>query len=96
MLDTDGNGKRDAYVEPDQPVGPGKDKRIVAGFYGISVSPVDGTVWATSLGFPGSVVHLIPGAHPPETALAGTAHEAVTAQLPASTSPVAELVTGAG
>ena len=69
VLDTDGNGKRDAYVEPNQSVDPAKDKRVVAGFYGISVSPVDGTIWASSLGYPGYVVHLIPGAHPPETAL---------------------------
>ena len=27
MLDTNGNGKRDAYVEPDQPVDPTKDTR---------------------------------------------------------------------
>ena len=27
VLDTNGNGKRDAYVEPDQPVDPTKDKR---------------------------------------------------------------------
>jgi hypothetical protein len=70
VLDINGNGKRDAAVEPNQPVDPAKDKRIVAGFYGVAVSPVDGTVWATSLGFPGAVVHLIPGANPPETALA--------------------------
>jgi hypothetical protein len=70
VLDTNGNGKRDAYAEPKEAVDPAKDKRVVAGFYGVSVSPVDGTVWATSLGFPGSVVHLIPGPNPPETALA--------------------------
>ena len=33
MLDADGNGKRDAAVEPDQPVDPQKDKRIPGGFY---------------------------------------------------------------
>jgi hypothetical protein len=70
ILDTNSNGKRDDYVEPNQPVDPTKDKRVVAGFYGVAVSPVDGTVWATSLGFPGAVVHLIPGPNPPETALA--------------------------
>ena len=53
ILDTNGNGKRDAYVEPDQPVDPTKDKRIVAAFYGVAVSPADGSVWGTSLGFPG-------------------------------------------
>src|SRR5437773_2186039 len=33
ILDTNGNGKRDAYVEPDQPIDPAKDKRISAGLY---------------------------------------------------------------
>ena len=69
VLDTNGNGKRDDYVEPNQPVDPQKDKRIVAGLYGVAVSPTDGTIWGTTLGFPGGVVHLIPGANPPETAL---------------------------
>ena len=31
VLDTNGNGKRDAYVEPDQPLDPTKDKRINSG-----------------------------------------------------------------
>ncbi len=30
ILDTNGNGRRDAYVEPNQPVDPTKDKRITA------------------------------------------------------------------
>ena len=69
ILDTNGNGKRDPYVEPDQPVDPTKDKRITAGFYAVAPAP-DGSIWATSLYFPGAVVRLNPGAHPPETALA--------------------------
>jgi hypothetical protein len=69
VLDTNANGKRDDYVEPNQPVDPQKDERIVAGLYGVAVSPTDGTIWGTTLGFPGGVVHLIPGANPPETAL---------------------------
>src|SRR5438132_10723746 len=69
VLDTNGNGKRDDYVEPNQPVDPQKDKRIVAGLYGVAVSPTDGTIWGTTLGFPGGVVHLVPGANPPETAI---------------------------
>ena len=47
ILDTNGNGKRDEYVEPNQPVDPAKDKRIVAGFYAVMPSPVDGSVWGT-------------------------------------------------
>ena len=31
VLDTNGNGKRDEYVEPDQPADPNKDKRVVTG-----------------------------------------------------------------
>jgi hypothetical protein len=69
VLDTNGNGRRDSYVEPDQPVDPTKDKRINAPFYGVSPAP-DGSVWGSSTGYPGSVVRLVPGANPPATALA--------------------------
>ncbi len=69
ILDANGNGKRDAYVEPDQPVDPAKDKRIAAGFYAVAPAP-DGSIWGTSLGFPGAVVRLNPGPNPPATALA--------------------------
>ena len=70
ILDTNGNGKRDEWVEPDQPVDPTKDKRVVAAFYGVAVSPVDGTIWGSSQGFPSSIVRLNPGSNPSETALA--------------------------
>jgi hypothetical protein len=69
VLDTNGNGKRDAYVEPNQPADPAKDKRVIAPFYAVSPA-ADGSVWGSVLGFPGAVVRLSPGAHPPETALA--------------------------
>ena len=70
ILDTNANGKRDEYAEPDQPIDPTKDKRINAAFYGVTVSPVDGSIWGTVLGFPGAVVRLNPGPNPPATALA--------------------------
>ncbi|MBI2986779.1 MAG: carboxypeptidase regulatory-like domain-containing protein [Deltaproteobacteria bacterium] len=70
ILDTNGNGKRDAYVEPNQPVDPTKDKRIVAGFYAVMPSPVDGSIWGSVRRNPSSIVRLVPGANPPETALA--------------------------
>jgi hypothetical protein len=71
ILDTNGNGKRDEdYVEPGQPVDPTKDKRIVAGLYGIGYDPNDGTIWGSVLAMPGGVVHVIPGANPPATTLA--------------------------
>jgi hypothetical protein len=70
ILDTNGNGKRDAYVEPNEPVDPTKDKRVTGAFYGVTVSPADGTIWGSVLGFPGFIVRLSPGANPTETALA--------------------------
>jgi hypothetical protein len=70
VLDTNGNGQRDDYVEPDQPVDAAKDKRIAAAFYGIAPSPVDGSIWGSVVGFPGAVVRLNLGTNPPETTLA--------------------------
>ena len=69
IMDTNGNGRRDAYVEPDQPVDPAKDKRFGSAFYSVAPAP-DGSVWGTVLGYPGAVVRLNPGTNPPETALA--------------------------
>src|SRR5439155_17821290 len=70
ILDTNGNGKRDDYVEPDQLADPSKDKRIVAGFYAVMPSPVDGSIWGSYRDNPGAVVRLVPGSNPPQTALA--------------------------
>jgi hypothetical protein len=70
ILDINGNGKRDDYVGPKDPIDPTKDKQIQASFYGIAVSPVDGSIWGSIRQFPGEVVRLNPGSHPPETALA--------------------------
>ena len=69
IMDTNGNGRRDGYVEPDQPLDPAKDKRFGGAFYSVAPAP-DGSVWGTVLGFPGAVVRLDPGKNPPETALA--------------------------
>ena len=70
ILDTNGNGKRDAYVDVDAAVDPTKDKRINAPFYGVAPSPVDGAIWGSTLGMPGALVRLVPGTKPEETALA--------------------------
>jgi hypothetical protein len=69
VLDTNGNGKRDEYVEANQPVDPAKDKRYGGSFYAVSPAP-DGSVWGSVLGFPGAIVRLNPGPNPPQTALA--------------------------
>ena len=70
ILDTNGNGRRDEYVEPDQPVNPAKDKRINAGFYAVMPSPVDGSVWGSFRGQTSGVVRIAPGDNPPQTAIA--------------------------
>jgi hypothetical protein len=51
VLDTNGNGKLDDYVEPGQPADPNKDTRVdlngLSGPYAVMPSPVDGSVWYT-------------------------------------------------
>ncbi|HYB96910.1 MAG TPA: hypothetical protein VEC39_18200 [Vicinamibacterales bacterium] len=73
IMDINGNGRRDAYVEPNAPTDPAKDKRIQPGQYGggpYALSPApDGSVWGTMFGYPGAVFRMTPGANPPETAL---------------------------
>ena len=69
VLDTNGNGRRDAYTEPGDPIDPAMDARVTTGFYGVAVSPVDGSIWGSSLGFPGAVVRVVPGDDPSNTAL---------------------------
>ncbi|HZY80956.1 MAG TPA: hypothetical protein VFE50_15645 [Cyclobacteriaceae bacterium] len=69
ILDTNGNGKRDAYVEPNDPVDPKKDKRIAKGLYAVSPA-TDGSVWGSSLGYPGAIIRLNPGPDPAATSLA--------------------------
>jgi len=68
ILDNNGNGKRDAYTEANQPADPTKDRRLNVQYYGDSPAP-DGSVWGSVQGFPGALVRFVPGAHPPDTAL---------------------------
>jgi cytochrome c1 len=60
IIDTNGNGKVDDYVQPNQAVDPSKDKRLAAGLYGVGVNPSDGTVWGAVLGYPGYVLRFDP------------------------------------
>jgi hypothetical protein len=69
VLDTNGNGKRDAYVGINDPIDPTKDKRIAGGFYGVAPSPLDGSIWGSVLGMPGALVRVVPGPDPTTTAL---------------------------
>jgi hypothetical protein len=69
VVDTNGNGKRDAYVEPNQPVDPTKDKRITLAFYGVAWSPLDGSIWGSALAHPGYLLRVTLGSNPSDTAL---------------------------
>jgi len=69
VLDTNGNGKRDAYVEPNQPADASKDTRVAANLYSVGYNPKDGSIWGTQLGYPGRVVRVAPGADPTHTSL---------------------------
>ena len=49
ILDTNGNGRRDDYVDPKTPIDPARDKHIIpaSGPYAVMPSPVDGSIWYT-------------------------------------------------
>ncbi len=69
IVDTNGNGRRDAYVEPNEPVDPARDKRFSVGYYAVMPNPADGSIWGSNRSYPGTVVRVDPGPRPPETAL---------------------------
>jgi hypothetical protein len=70
IVDTNGNGRQDEWVEPGQPLDPDKDMRLAAGFYAVMPNPADGTVWGSNaFRYPGSIVRFDPGPNPPATAL---------------------------
>jgi len=68
ILDTNGNGRRDEYVQPDAPIDPELDKRINSGLYAVAPAP-DGSVWGSNLSYPGAIVRVSPGTDPSTTAL---------------------------
>ena len=69
ILDTNGNGKRDAYVGIEDAIDPTRDKRIGDALYSVNPAP-DGSIWGSVLGFPGAIIRVVPGSNPTETALA--------------------------
>src|SRR5688572_22925163 len=70
IVDTNGNGRRDEWVDVKAPVDPTKDKRVAVNMYSVAVNPKDGSVWGTSLApWPSYVVRVAPGSDPTHTAL---------------------------
>ena len=58
VLDVNGNGKVDDYVEPNQPADPTKDKRLGGGPYAVMPHPTDGSIWYTVGVFAGTPAFL--------------------------------------
>jgi hypothetical protein len=70
VLDTNGNGARDDWVEPGDPQDPEKDTRLDKGFYAVMPNPADNSIWGSNaFSFPGSIVRMLPGENPPMTTL---------------------------
>jgi len=71
ILDTNGNGRQDAWTEPGEDPDPALDRRVVKGFYAVMPEPRGEAIWGSNaFGYPGSITRLLPGDNPPQTALA--------------------------
>jgi hypothetical protein len=61
VLDTNGNGKLDSWVEPGQPPDPKLDQRLAVSFYAVMPNPADGSVWGSvAFRYPGALVRFDP------------------------------------
>jgi len=61
VLDTNGNGKLDAWTEPGQPANQSRDQRLAASFYAVMPSPADGSVWGSvAFRYPGALIRFEP------------------------------------
>lgn len=61
IIDTNGNGVRDEWVEPGEPLDPEKDMRFPQGFYAVMPNPADGSVWGSqAFSYPGSISRFDP------------------------------------
>jgi hypothetical protein len=61
VLDTNGDGARGEWTNPNEEADPAKDMRIPASYYAVMPNPADGTIWGSqAFGFPGAVVRFDP------------------------------------
>ncbi|SPE20781.1 conserved exported hypothetical protein [Burkholderiales bacterium] len=61
VLDTNGNGKLDEWVEPGEPMNPTLDTRLAVNPYAIMPSPADGSVWGSvAFRYPGAIFRFDP------------------------------------
>ncbi len=71
ILDTNGNGRQDAWTEPGEAMDPSRDMRVPNGFYAVMPEPRGDAVWGSNaFRYPGSITRLVPGDDPPRTSLA--------------------------
>ena len=69
ILDTNGNGRQDAWVEPGQPADPAKDTRVDVGVYSVIHNPVDNAIWGSVAAYPGAILRVTLGSNPTTTAV---------------------------
>jgi hypothetical protein len=61
VLDTNSNGKLDAWIEPGRPADPNSDQRLAVSIYAVMPSPADGSVWGSvAYRYPGAVIRFDP------------------------------------
>lgn len=61
VLDTDGDGKLDAWVEPGQAADPRRDHRLAVSIYAVMPNPADGSVWGSvAFRYPGALLRFDP------------------------------------
>ena len=61
VLDTNGNGKRDAYTEPESAGRSDEGQADQRAVLRRVAGPLDGSVWGSVQGMPGALVRLVPG-----------------------------------
>jgi hypothetical protein len=71
VVDYNGDGKIGAYTKAPEPPEPDLDREIFKpGAYGISINPVDGSVWYSNIQtMPGRLIRMVRGSDPPSTCL---------------------------
>jgi hypothetical protein len=61
VLDTNGNGKLDEWVEPGKPPDAQRDTRLAASFYAVMPNPKDGSIWGSvAFRYPGALLRFDP------------------------------------
>jgi hypothetical protein len=61
VLDTNGNGKLDAWTEPGQAADPARDQRLAVSIYAVMPNPADGSVWGSvAFRYPGALLRFDP------------------------------------